>query len=617
MTNSELKNEIIMELLFSGKVRLNQEIEYEQFLQLYSNYTYLPETFFATILGSIQSFLQMKQNLCKMIILKDFDIYSHELKEKIINELLQHGIISYNMKINYDDFLKILNHYSFLDENALATILDINTWTLQRIKYDKSMNTFVLRKKYFLTEIEEQQVNDLIDKRIIYPGMQINYEFFQSLKLYFGKISNNRLAYILEISSSMLHFLKEGLESPIILKSRKESFILSQRDDIIHQLIDERGAYKLEKINKDRFFELYKGFEFISETDFAFYILGIKYNTFRSLKSDSKNAIILKHIYLFDDYEKERIYKEILETFHLTDGAFITYDKFIEISNNYSDIDDDMLCSILGISWLNFRSMKYNNKKVGIYNGVIKEKMYFIKKHFLEDRFYSKEELEQILHDYNVTLENFICYFINNRRYFYPNDYMEAFNTNGGLYIGKFSCSNEFIENSYDIISKKLKPLICRLERRNFLFQREDILQQCMLYLYKNCGDLERNFSFTPKLFDKIIQRIEKMITGMLVNLYHNRLLEISINDERYFYDSVDKNPVLIDKKEDVSKQAMEMVNYNGGIYEYTILLMEEGYSLEEIIEILLESYPEFDKNNILEMIKKELIERGKIKQKK
>lgn len=618
MTSQSLKNEIIMNILFSGTAKLNQTIDYQTFLILYSKYDYLPEVFFAEILGiATNLFSSFKRNLTKAVILKNFDFSSFELKEQIIQDLIQKGMIHYNMKINYQDFLTMLEYYPFLDENTFASILGINTWTLQRIRYE-NVQTYILRKKYVLTEEQEQKVQKLFDQKIIYPGMQINYEIFLSLKSYFGDIPDHKLAYILEISSNMLSNLKKGLEKPIILKSFKESFILRQKETIINELFNERNAYKGEKIDKKRFYELYRGFENISEAEFAFYILGIKYNNFRTLKSGKKNALIFKNMDSFTDMEKESICKEIFGKYNLQVGDPITYETFMAINQSYPNIDKNMLCSILGIAQFMYNNMKYQHKSALVCNGVIKEKIYFMKKHFIENRFYAKEELENIFKYYGVSLEDFICYYINAKRYFKPEDYIEAFENNQGLYVGKCKCSKEFIESNYEEIAGRMRPLLWKLQRRNSLLQREDLVQQAMLYLYEKCGDLEYNFSFNDKAIQKMIQRIGKMITGMVADFYHqNHFVYFSLDDEMISSLPKDKNKLFIDFKMNVEAEALEELELKSGLYDFAVKLFESGYSLKEILEIFMHIYPDMDEMSILENMKSEIVKSGVLNEKK
>ena len=177
----------------------------------------------------------------------------------------------------------------------MADILEIKISRFRNFKNSNdSSETVAILKRFDISSEEERIIQRLIHDKIIYPGMEINYDIFKNIHSLYPNIAESRFAYILEIKSSAFSNLKKGKSKSIILKSRIAAFVDEQKYKIITILIRDRGAKLKEEISYERFLELYNGFEYISKLDFAIKILGISYNTYNSFKYKNRHAIILK-----------------------------------------------------------------------------------------------------------------------------------------------------------------------------------------------------------------------------------------------------------------------------------------------------------------------------------
>ena len=575
LTTIDLKNKIILELLFSGKISVGQCIDYDIFKSLHSNYPYFSESYFASILDiSYTTFRGCKQKYNNAIVLKSLPL---SLFDEIISQLMENKVIHYNQKISYSQFLDILKYVPFLNENTLANLLEIPTSRFQHLKYGQCKTTIIL-KKYDISEQEELIVSQLINDRIIYPGMQITYDYFKKIYELFPDMGEYRLAYILEINRSTFSNMKAGSIKPIVLKGRVNSFIKGQKEEIVDFLINFRGARLKECIDKKRFMELYQGFEYISEVNFAQMILGINYNTFKSLKSDNKKATILKNKMELTDKIRKNLFYNILDTFHLNEGDSISYEDFFNIENLYKEtLTKDEICKILGIEGVQFSNLKYNGAKVRVINGVTREKMNFIAPFFSESRFYSKEEIESIIQEYGITCHELIVHLINKRRFFITDDYMDALEKNNGLFIGKAMLNHDFFTEEYVNIKRQLKYIWYSLFSFGIKKEKDDVFQDLLLYIYQNCGDLYYNFSNSEVFFNKMKNRVKKYIVGQYIDL-------IKENDYNH---SLEKTAFcLFDRNVNVENEAIASVTEEEKIYEYLLSVLEDGGTLEECLHL-------------------------------
>jgi len=591
LTVAELKNKIILELLTSNKLRINETIDYNKFAYLYSFYNYLPEFYFAKILEiNYQNFRNLKSSTQKATVLKNFDYMI--FKEDVLNYFTKNKIAPYNVKLNNPNFLKILDAYPYLSEESLANILGIKSSTFTYFKTNKEATLIVLKKPFALSKEDETIIEDLINKKIIYPGQTITYEYFIKIHKLHPDIKEYKLASMLEIKSSNFCEMKKGNSKCIILKSMISDFIIKQKSTIINDLINTRNALISEKINYKRFLELYQGYEYINEIDFAKVILGINYSTFRSMKADGKNAIILKSITSLTDEQSIELFNFILNRFKLKEGDMITYELFLKIYNMFSSyFNEKDLAEIIGITEDKFLNLKYKNTPSRIINGVTTQKMFFIKPLFSENRFYTKQEIEDVINYYNISIDDFIIHIINKKTYFETSNYVSALNKNKGLFIGKVKMSNSFFQDNYNNILKHAKYIIKVLRDKNLLFERDDTLQEIMLYISCNCGDLQYNFDNSDIFYNIMRKRCTKFITGHIIDS-----LKQTIKTTNFY--ALENTPSFSNEEDDFISE----IDATNDIYSSTLQLIDQGYSFDESLNYLAQTL-QMDKRVLYEEI--------------
>lgn len=597
MINESLKNQIIIELINKKKIKLCEHINYGKFCELYKDYNYLKEFFFAEILGiSYNSLKVFKSPLGneKTIILKNFDYNLIKPKESIIEELIDKKLIEYNKRINYDYFCYLWNFYPYLTEKNMADVLEIKYSTLITLKYKRTRNMVILKRKFVLTNDEEKIIDELINTKQIYPGMSIDYDKFNDLRRNHPNISEQRFAYMLELTTAQFKKIYYKYGNSIILKSKMEEFTKKNANKIIDELKRTRNLKERESINKERFYELYNGYEYFDEVYFAEYMLEIDTNNFKNMKYSNSKALALKNHKELSEEEINEYFNQIINAFDLEEATLINYETFKKIHKYFSNLLEDELRYILGISTPSFDGFKYSGKEAYIHNGLIRERMCFIKREFLEIRFYNINEINDVLKKYKVTLKYFIIYIVNNGKFWNTEDYENAINKNGGIFLGKTTTTHNFIKDNYNILLKYIKFIILEFKRKNIIIEDEDdFIQNAFIYIYEKCGDLEFNFGICKDLFLKIEFRLKKYLIGQI---YDNKS-----QSEIYINDFKNKNLILKDDNNMINFQ--DENNNDNNIYNIAIKLTEYGYSLDETIDILSNKFKK-EKSEILEEIK-------------
>ena len=153
---------------------------------------------------------------------------------------------------------------------------------------------------------------------------------------------------------------------------------------------------------------------------------------------------------------------------------------------------------------------------------------------FKESRWYSKEELEEICSQNRISLDKLIRNIASNGTSLYNEDYMRALSEKGTLWIGKARMSNEFIEENFNLIMKKARIALRSAKRRygiNDNIEDEDMIQNAILYLIENAGDIEKNFIDNPEALDRsMFNKLRKYMIFRYLNTFKIKVRTTSLN---------------------------------------------------------------------------------------
>ena len=151
--------------------------------------------------------------------------------------------------------------------------------------------------------------------------------------------------------------------------------------------------------------------------------------------------------------------------------------------------------TLLGISNFKYQNIRFLGGKTYIQDPKVVEAVNLIGD-IEKQKFYSKDEIEKICKQYQISVEDFIRYFV------YKGNlsadihlYLNALNSHSGLYIGKARMSNEYFEKIQSALKKTLERctrFLCSKYRLLKYF--EDYQSEAILYILENCGDIEKNF---------------------------------------------------------------------------------------------------------------------------
>ena len=254
--SEEEKQEIIEELLNSGKIKPGQLINYESFIEIYESYKEkMTEVEFAELLGiSCGNYMNIKHQGIKTKVLRErierIEKISEEEKQEIIEELLNSGKVKPGQSINYEYFKELYEpHKEQMAELEFAKMLGISYGNYMMFK-NKGKRAKVLKdRRERIEKISEEKkqeiIEELLDRGKVKPGQSINYESFKELyEPYKEKMTEVEFAELLGISYSSYTTIKyQGTNAKVIHYKDKEKI-----DRIKYILKQESRYYSQEEL---------------------------------------------------------------------------------------------------------------------------------------------------------------------------------------------------------------------------------------------------------------------------------------------------------------------------------------------------------------------------------
>ena len=424
----------------------------------------------------------------------------------------------------------------------------------------------------------EENIENIREKLIMdgYVGRTINYLELQKLHDTYGKgFTEKKFALdILRMSRAAYYGLKSGRQkraSLIYLGQRADENIETDEDiEKIKQELERQG-YTEKRINYSEFQNLYRQYgSQMQEYEFARRVLEISANLLGYMRRLPKVRAKILKIMLIESFEKNipeeeiEAIKEVLEEKGYG-GKLIVYPELQLLHQTYGrQMREDIFSQvILEIPKQSYKKVKENGGKTTILCHSRKvELMHSLL--FKESRWYSKEELKQICKQNRISLDKVIRNIVSNGTSLYNEDYKKALNKNGRLWIGKSRMSNEFIEKNFNLIMKKAKIALRSVKHRYRISERiedEDMIQNAILYLMENAGNIEKNFIDNPEVLEKnIFNKLRRYITLRFLSMFGVKIRTTSLN--RRFTPK---------KKSDKAKEGEELISR-----------ISNGYNLEE-----------------------------------
>ncbi len=357
------RQDLIDELRKNKMIKIGEPVDYARFCELHSSgYSHIPEYQFADLLGiPVSSFNNIKNKGQRTILLKDLiPAYEKQLKAEIIQEALRR--FEPGQQITLDQFSEFYTHYANIypqmTEVKFGGFLDISQNSLPHLR--RAGTTIVLKSRYSSKAMTEA----LMQEKLVTPGAKIDYPTFLSLFETAKKkhpslqhISQYAFAKLLGIPKSNFSGLKSGKiltlqilkaympPKPIQVANLSPEEVQNIRQDLMQRC----HAKPRELCTYARFQELRQGYEHISTRLFAF-LLGISEPSYYGMKYGGKARI------LTDCFDKESILPLLVEKYNLTPGEKITYARFLELHQDYLNLELYIFADILENFIRNFRT---------------------------------------------------------------------------------------------------------------------------------------------------------------------------------------------------------------------------------------------------------------------
>lgn len=451
------------------------------------------------------------------------------------------------------------------------------------------------KKTYFVSEEERTLiVKNLINTRNAKPYEFCDYQRFLDLYQGYENIPEYKFAYILDMSSTSFNSIKNHGKKARILKDCLD------KEQIIAELIATGKLQIGQEIDYTKFSELLKEYEYLGVYLFAD-IIEITEGNIDNLRFNPGSTVIVLRSKIkkeeqsssYNDVkEQAKAYVEkLFETGRINVGQEIDYQGLQEIYSECSYISEKEFAALLGISGFRYQNIRYSGTKTHIHDYKVIESVKLIG-NIQKNRYFSKDEIEAICKRNGITIIDFINYFIYSGNFRYnskPQVYMDILKEHNEIYIGRTKMSNEYFERVYPVLEQPVRRLVgsmCKRYKR--LNQMEDFESEAIMYMFQNCGDIEKNFKDCKDdqtLINMIIARLklylrEKIIEQLRIS---NKFISAS-----HFYEKVkpkgDTLQVNYNTEEIVLESAIDETMESKVMCEL-IRRFEKGMEKEELLK--------------------------------
>ena len=343
----------------------------------------------------------------------------------------------------------------------------------------------------------EKYVRDIKNKlrKDGYVGKLIDYEELKELHQTYGSNMEEKTfaGEVLGITYSNYMTVKNSGTRAKILKNFLKQLSEGEIEEIQEELKEKEYAGK--SIDYEEFKKIYETYgKQMEEKTFAGEVLGISYDNYMSLKNKGTKAKILKDS--LSKVSKEEI-KEIQEKLKQAGdaGKLINYEELKELHQTYGKEMEEKTFAreVLGILDSNYRRMRYHE------GARAKIQKYVFNKT-------RKKEIQEICQENNITIDEFIEQFLSNYSK-YTQEYKETIEK-GKIWIGKTRLSDDFIKRNYEKMRKLAERSMVEIKGKYWIDynkDEEDEIEDSILNVIENRGDIERNFEGKQEMLDMML----------------------------------------------------------------------------------------------------------------
>ena len=231
----------------------------------------------------------------------------------------------------------------------------------------------------------------------------------------------------------------------------------------------------------------------------------------------------------------------------------------------------------------------------------------------LENKTYlSKNEIEEICKKIKISVEDFITYYINNGKCFDFSVYKEALDINNGIYTKKEKLEKIYMEEYKEIFFRVARTVSTMIKKNYSEKYNKDLTSNILVYILENCKDLVENFKYDIKLMERMIWLRARQYAKIIYFTEKKEIIKLeSFNDNKKY--KINKNDYIEINNTELEKMERNNID-DEQLTEIFKEYLAQGYSKDEILKKLSNSL-NVDEVEILDRIKKNLLEKGQVKQ--
>lgn len=469
--------------------------------------------------------------------------------------------------------------------------------------------------------MEKVEILEEIIKRFnLAKKQRINYkkfiDMYQICKNHFTELEFANLLGITEVAFT--NFKSDSKKNPdreiIILGNR--NLTDQQKLEKMLELVQLYDLHKGQRIDYQFFLTMYEKVKtWLTEVELA-NLLGISATNLRNIRKEGK-ARLFKNMGLKEE-TIEKIRKNIImqhegkKIYHMQNEKGKGNIDFLELYRPYRIyFTKDEFAMLLGISVKNLWYTMHNMANPKIVDIEKVRKVEELKKEIVEGKYYTKKEIEDLCKTFEISVNDFITYYINSRKFFNSNEYAEALEANQKLWIGRTKIEENELEKYNAIFDRIVRSVINVINQyyRNYYLE-DDLKSDMLIFIVYNCGDLIRNFQYDLKVMERMIwtrTRCYAQIRHM--QKYKEDISKVKLEENRtagelylhYNYDDIELD------SDDTQEE--KLIN----VFKY---FLEQGDDRQTIIENVSRIF-NIEKTEILKMIEKYLLDQGRVVQNK
>lgn len=428
------------------------------------------------------------------------------MKSQIQKNIIDNEKLFHNCKIEAKKLYDIAQNMN-ISIQQISNMFQLKVGARHKINQQKGKVKVKLYTDFELQEIKEQIRQEFKDYE------KINQSIIKKICEKY-KIGDEEIRILFHISYNQLTKLKREKEYYIKNTLGKEITIKE---------ITKKYRYKA-YLNPQDIQEIKRRYQFNTKQVAQLFQLPIE--KIRNLEKHRTNKV---RIYLYTKKDIEKIIQNSQKAIQKQKCTLLQLERIVE----KQPYDKEIILEILGISKNQYENLRNNKvKTISVSNHEIKQKVELClfdveNLHRYGKRAYSIEELENILASYELKLDEFIEY--SDKKEIVRKMYKDSILHNRKIQINpKTRMTNEFFENNYEIIEKKIKRKVTEFCIVNRCYQeKEDYLQDSYEFLSSEGG------YFTENMMHNVEDAIKLLcgkVKANLIKQYYQRPLELRID---------------------------------------------------------------------------------------